>query len=196
MHITGNCVELPAITNGMISYFPDRTANYSAGTVATYRCDDGFELVPGVGNSMRTCLPLEQMPADDPRSEFDGEEPRCVRKCSDEISNQFCYYIIIGIHENVFFSIAVCMELVTLPNGMISYSPDMTAPYSVDTVATYTCNNGFRFLAGVGDQMRTCTEITESDSTVVSGAEFSGMAPSCEHIREFNCTHQHAYSVQ
>ena len=144
---------------------------------------------------MRTCLPLEQMPADDPRSEFDGEEPRCVRKCSDEISNQFCYYIIIGIHENVFFSIAVCMELVTLPNGMISYSPDMTAPYSVDTVATYTCNNGFRFLAGVGDQMRTCTEITESDSTVVSGAEFSGMAPSCEHIREFNCTHQHAYSV-
>ena len=54
------------------------TANYSAGTVATYTCDDGFGLVPGVGNSMRTCLP--QMSGDDPRSEFDGAEPRCERK--------------------------------------------------------------------------------------------------------------------
>ncbi len=83
------------------------------------------------------------------------------------------------------------MELVDIPNGMISYSPDMTAPYSVDTVATYTCNSGFRFLAGVGDQMRTCTETTESESTVVSGAEFGGMAPSCEPVREFNYTDQH-----
>ncbi len=74
----------------MISYSPDMTANYSAGTVATYTCNNEFELVPGVGNSMRTCLPLEQMPGDDLRSEFDGEEPRCVRKCSDKISNLFC----------------------------------------------------------------------------------------------------------
>ena len=102
-------------------------------------------------------------------------------------------HIIIGIHENiVFFSIAVCMELMAIPNGMISYSPDMTAPYSVDTVATYTCNSGFRFVAGsgVGDQMRTCTEVTESESTVVSGATFGGMAPSCEPVCKFNCTHQ------
>ncbi len=87
------------------------------------------------------------------------------------------------------------MELEAIPNGMISYSPDMTALYSVETVATYTCNDGFRFMAGVGDQMRTCTETTESDSTVVSGAEFSGMAPSCERICEFNCTYRSAYSV-
>ncbi|XP_064387505.1 uncharacterized protein LOC135335846 isoform X3 [Halichondria panicea] len=155
LNCTRDCEELPAILYGMISYSPDMTANYSAGTVATYTCNDGFELVPGVGNSMRTCLPLEQMPGDDLRSEFDGEEPRCV---------------------------PVCMELVTIPNGMISYSPDMTAPYSVDTVATYTCNDGFQFVAGVGDQMRTCTEVVESESTVVSGAEFSGLAPSCQRI--------------
>ncbi len=80
---TGDCVELPAIPNGMISYAPDMTANYSAGTVATYKCDDGFELVPGVGNSMRTCLPVEQMlDAASSRSEFDGVEPICKRKCS------------------------------------------------------------------------------------------------------------------
>ncbi len=56
------------------------TADYSAGTVATYTCDDGFGLVPGVGNSMRTCLP--QMSG---AAEFDGAEPRCECKCSDEI---------------------------------------------------------------------------------------------------------------
>ncbi len=84
-YITGDCVELRAISNGMISYSPDMTADYSAGTVATHTCDDGFEVVPGVGNSMRTCLPVEQMSGDDPRSEFDGEEPRCERKCSGEI---------------------------------------------------------------------------------------------------------------
>ncbi|XP_064387502.1 uncharacterized protein LOC135335845 isoform X3 [Halichondria panicea] len=154
---TRDCVELRAISNGMISYSPDMTADYSAGTVATYTCDDGFELVPGVGNSMRTCLPVGQVSGADLRSEFDGAEPRCE---------------------------PVCMELMAIPNGMISYSPDMTAPYSVDTVATYTCNSGFRFVAGsgVGDQMRTCTEVTESESTVVSGATFGGMAPSCEPV--------------
>ncbi len=83
-HITGDCVELPAIPNGMISYAPDMMDNYSAGTVATYTCDDGFELVPGVGNSMRTCLPVEQMPDAASRSEFDGAEPSCECKCSGE----------------------------------------------------------------------------------------------------------------
>ena len=82
-HITGDCVELPAIPNGMILYAPDMTANYSAGTVATYTCDDGFGLGPGVGNSMRTCVPVEQMSDAASRSEFDGAEPRCEqRKCS------------------------------------------------------------------------------------------------------------------
>ncbi len=67
----------------MISYAFDMTANYSAGTVAIYTCDDGFELGPGVGNSMRTCLPVEQMSDAASRSEFDGAEPRCEqRKCS------------------------------------------------------------------------------------------------------------------
>ena len=80
MHITGDCVELPAISNAVISYSPDMTADYSAGTVATYTCDDGFGLVPGVGNSMRTCLP--QMSG---AAEFDGVEPRCECKCNDEI---------------------------------------------------------------------------------------------------------------
>ena len=78
----------------MISYAPDMTANYSAGTVATYTCDDGFGLGPGVGNSMRTCVPVEQMSDAAPMSEFDGAEPRCERKCSGKICfYQFCIIV-------------------------------------------------------------------------------------------------------
>ncbi len=75
------------------------TANYSAGTVATYACDDGFGLVPGVGNSMRTCVPVEDAA---PRSEFDGAEPSCERKCSGEIEFGIEHW---KIEHCLFFSI-------------------------------------------------------------------------------------------
>ncbi len=78
------------------------------------------------------------------------------------------------------------MALVVPRNGMISYSPDMTAPYSVDTMATYSCNDGYRFVAGEGDQTRTCEE---DGAETVSGATFSGTAPSCERVGKLNCTH-------
>ena len=57
---------------------------------------------------------------------------------------------------------------------MISYSPDMTAPYSEGTVATYTCNSGYE-LSTTGDVMRTC-----EDGGSSAGASFSGEAPTCE----------------
>ena len=41
---------------------------------------------------------------------------------------------------------AVCDELAEVANGMISYSPDMTAPYSVGTVASHSCNPGFELI--------------------------------------------------
>ncbi len=83
----------------MISYAPDMTADYSAGTVATYTCDDGFVL--RVGNSMRTCLPVEQMSDAAPRSEFDGAEPRCEqRKCSGLLFNSLGIQIM-SLHIHV-----------------------------------------------------------------------------------------------
>ncbi len=76
------------------------TANYSAGTVATYTCNDGFELGPGVGNSMRTCVPVEQMSDAASRSEFDGAEPRCEqRKCSGLLFN---YSYSLGIRACIY----------------------------------------------------------------------------------------------
>ena len=57
---------------------------------------------------------------------------------------------------------------------MISYSPDVTAPYSVDTVATYTCNPGYMLVTGPGDEMRTCMDNGDG-----SGASFGG---SCSNL--------------
>ena len=70
-------------------------------------------------------------------------------------------------------STAVCPELPAIINGMISYSPDMMAPYSVDTVATYTCNDGYVLTGGI--EMRTCRD--NGDGT---GGSFDGTAPTCE----------------
>ena len=36
------CPLLPAITNGLISYFPDVIPRFDLGTGANYTCDDGF----------------------------------------------------------------------------------------------------------------------------------------------------------
>ncbi len=51
-----------------------------------------------------------------------------------------------------------CGELSTLENGRTIYSGDATAPYDLDTIATYMCNDGYvlervverRCTAGVG----------------------------------------------
>ena len=71
------------------------------------------------------------------------------------------------------FLTAVCDELEEIENGTISYSTDMTAPYSVGTVATYSCNSGYE-LSTTRDQMRTCEDGGSA------GASFNGEAPTCE----------------
>ena len=50
----------------------------------------------------------------------------------------------------------------------------MTAPYSVGTVATYTCNSGYE-LSTTGDEMRTCMDNGDG-----SGGSFGGSAPTCQ----------------
>ncbi len=42
---TGQCPELPPITNGAISYFADMMVPFNQGTVATYTCNGGFVLI-------------------------------------------------------------------------------------------------------------------------------------------------------
>ena len=65
----------------------------------------------------------------------------------------------------------MCPGLSAIPDGSISYDPDGTAPFSFNTVATYSCDPGFILQ---GSPTRTCT----GDGTSVNGM-FDGTAPSC-----------------
>ncbi len=60
-----------------------------------------------------------------------------------------------------------CLPLPLIPNGNITYSPDMIADYDVGTVATHTCNEGFTLVAG--SENRTC----------LVGGRWSGFTPVC-----------------
>ncbi len=66
---TAQCLPLPEIANGMISYLPDNTSDYDVGTTAIYLCDDGFFLS---GDITRDC-----------QSDgiFSGMEPVCSMIC-------------------------------------------------------------------------------------------------------------------
>ena len=96
---------------------------------------------------------------------FGGSAPTCQRKFLE------VYRILL---QSSTFITAVCGALDAIANGMISYSTDMTAPYSVGTVATYTCNSGYE-LSTTGDEMRTCMDNGDG-----SGSSFGGSAPTCQ----------------
>ena len=68
------CAELQEIENGAISYAPDSEGPvYDLGTVATYTCDEGFELI---GEDSRTCEDVSNGPS----GEFTGTAPTCECK--------------------------------------------------------------------------------------------------------------------
>ena len=71
------CLPLPPIDNGFITYAPDNTPNYTLGTEATYACNDGFFLDLSVGSEMRTCANDDGM---DAVGIFNDQAPSCVRK--------------------------------------------------------------------------------------------------------------------
>ncbi len=68
------------------------------------------------------------------------------------------------------FTAVGCPALAPIPNGAITYDPDMTAPYDVDTVATYSCNDGYFLLGGFATRL--CVNI--------GGGIWVGLAPVCE----------------
>ena len=67
---------------------------------------------------------------------------------------------------------AECPELAPIPNGAITYGPDMTADFDVGTNATHTCNDGF--ILTVGSETREC----------LPGGIWSGRIPVCQRIRK------------
>ena len=64
------------------------------------------------------------------------------------------------------FTVVRCFTLASIPNGAITYGPDMIPDYDVGTVATHSCNPGFRLL---GSETREC---------LASGI-WSGLIPVC-----------------
>ncbi len=74
------CPLLPELANGMISYFGlpigRNRDEYAIGTVATYRCNQGYELVTHLGSRMSTCRDV----GDGSSARFDGQAPTCERK--------------------------------------------------------------------------------------------------------------------
>ncbi len=60
-----------------------------------------------------------------------------------------------------------CLTLAPIPNGAITYDPDMTAAFEVDTVATHRCDDGFILV--VGSETRVC----------LNTGIWSGLIPVC-----------------
>ncbi|XP_064387566.1 uncharacterized protein LOC135335869 isoform X2 [Halichondria panicea] len=142
------CLPLDPINNGVITYAPDTTFNYDLGTVATYACDAGFFLDLSLGGSVtRTCFDdLDN----DAEGVFSGQEPRCIP--------------------------IECLSLGQVTNGMITYAPDTTSNYDLGTVATYTCNEGYRLdITQGGSETRTCIDDLNGDAVGV----FTNLPPRC-----------------
>ena len=69
-----------------------------------------------------------------------------------------------------------CEPLANIANGMISYTTTGSPNYALETVATYSCDDGFVLdLNGGATMMRTCEDDGDSDAL----GEFTGQAPSC-----------------
>ncbi len=69
-----------------------------------------------------------------------------------------------------------CSELPGITNGFITYSPDNTPDFDLNTVATYSCGAGFVLDISLGGTVtRTCLDDLDNDAE----GEFSGQAPAC-----------------
>ncbi len=61
-----------------------------------------------------------------------------------------------------------CPALAPIPNGAITYGPDMIPDFNVDTVATHSCDPGFFLTAGF--ETRVCLDT----------GRWSGLIPVCQ----------------
>ncbi len=123
--------NLPAPTNGAITYAGGSTNNRPVGATASYSCFGGYTLV---GVSVRTCG-------------SDGVWSGSASVCqSKEWLNVYV--------ECVPVPIVICSDLPSLTNGVIDYGGAVsTNSRQVDTVATYTCDTGYTIN---GSSTRTC----------------------------------------
>ncbi len=81
------------------------------------------------------------------------------------IMNRYSFMFIIILI--ISFTVELCPALPPIPNGVITYGPDMIADFDVGTNATHTCDPGFRLLFS---EIRTC----------LVGGSWSGLTPVCQ----------------
>ncbi len=63
-------------------------------------------------------------------------------------------------------TVVQCPALAPIPNGAITYDPDMIPDFDVGTVATHSCDPGFHL---VGSETRVCLD----------SGRWSGLTPVC-----------------
>ncbi len=80
--------------------------------------------------------------------------------------------VLSNINKLFFPTVIECPPLLTITNGMISYSPDDIPDYDLGTEATYTCEAGFYL---EGNEVRVCMD---DDGMDIIGA-WSGQEPTC-----------------
>ena len=70
-------------------------------------------------------------------------------------------------------AVILCSPLDVPVNGQISYSTEQHSNLTIDTIATYSCDEGY---ALVGDNQRVCVDDDQLDTM----GQWNGSAPSCE----------------
>ena len=88
---------------------------------------------------------------------------------------------------NIFLAAIECPALTAPMNGQVSYAMDMTSPYEIGTVATFTCNAGFSL---DGANMLTCADDDQLDTVGTWG----GTEPTCER-KIFFIVNYRAYRI-
>ncbi|XP_064387965.1 uncharacterized protein LOC135336171 isoform X3 [Halichondria panicea] len=142
------CSPLPEPTNGAIRYVTSESDSppYELGTIAEYTCDIGY------GFPVSGVVPVSAICQSDAQS-LNGEWIGAQLTCSPIQCNETDLLI---------------------SNATTTISPDSTPPYGYNSVAMFTCNEGY-FL--FGDMSRTCL-----GDGVTDGGLWSGRMPLCELV--------------
>ena len=147
------------VTNGEVTY---SQRNLTVDTIAIYSCTEGYALV---GDSQRVCVDDDQL---DTMGQWNGSAPLCEGELLECMS-----WHIANVHYILFCFTAVgCPALEELGNGQIIYSVDSLTDFSLDTIATFICNESFSL---DGNSTRTCMDDDQADTIGV----WSGEMPSC-----------------
>ncbi len=156
-------VQSPPTNGGVNVQAGPNSLTYGLGSVATYSCDPGYDLV---GQRTRTCQ--DNNGGTVTMGTWSGTSPLCLGtlyKYKTVIKSP-CFNT---TYNNYFQTDIHCLELATPNNGNVVLSDSALL---VGTIATYKCNQGYVL---AGDTTRTCKE--RGDRTI---GTWNGTMPQCE----------------